>query len=1498
MKVLFTIIGLLSSLYAHAIPLLQVSTEQGLSQASIENLIIDRHGMLWIGTAVGLNRYDGETITKVGGVNDLVGSAYINDVAIHSDGSIWVATYSNGLFRINNNSDDVQQILLHTISEKFGPSSIEEIHWLSDNTLLLGLEERVIEFNIETQTLTEIFALPDVFTDGNFVRALNHDEQSIYIATSAGFYAYDRQTQQSRQLLHSGRDIYHDSQNTKSIYVTDDDVWVGAVLGLYRIAKDSFQDIVSDEVPDIEIEEHLSTTNVWTITPDGDNFYLGTEQGLVWYSPHTKSFEVQLDYGDMPYGVNDSTVTAAVQDSRGNLWLGSRYNGAFYWNQDSKLFQNIGPRQGLSHNMVWGMVESADRESVWVATENGLNKVDQKTGKVEAFLQNEGKYAGIDNYIVNVVSDDKGTLYLFSDYGISAFDTASNQLVPIQLNSNTSIFEKAIWGAASDHQGNLWWLMEDGVYQFVPSLGIVQKNEVISNKLESSWSGTILPGRDGINEIFIALPRGIWRYDLDLHQIKLILELETRYQNELNTSSAYALDRNGLMWFTFGNYGVVAVDTDDWRIRNKLRAGQEIDASFYVGAESDVLGDHIWFTSHSGIYRYDVSTGRFSNFTVEDGTPANEFNTHATLRLSDGRLVFGSTNGLTLINPRLFNKTDDIEQNVHITGVSLLSRNFDDKTRIYDGHTLTFNHDDIGYRFDFSSMASHKHKSTVFIVNLMGPESVYYPNMTQNYVTFSTLDPGDYTFKVASIDLVTGNMSPERELRFVVAHAPWRSPLAYLIYVFLTCVLVGVWIRFRYKTQNKLRAEHFKALKNEERLQLALKGSNSEVWDWDSSSNEIYQKRLCDALGYANRGLHVRFETHCGLIHPDDLDGFVVEWESFISGGAARFQCQYRMQGFDGKYLWFSDLATASKVNDDGSVSRITGTYRNVTQLYIQEQNAKVFGEVFEQTKDAVLIFDGNSRVITANGACLTMFDMVLECIVGQSITEIAHAVSFEIKAEKINKKLFVDGVWRSETVLQTRTGKVPFLINASQVFDASKAPFFVVTLTDITVQKEAETNLRKLANFDHLTGLPNRTLLMDRLNHAVKIADRMPHQIALCFIDLDRFKPINDSLGHSKGDQLLIEIGQRLQHLMRPYDTVGRLGGDEFVLIIESLTSVDVIAKIVTKVIDTISEPVNLDIATVQVTPSVGIAVYPDDARNVTELLKAADIAMYHAKDSGRSCYRYYTPELTEHAQRRLVLENQIKEAQANDCFINYYQPIVDVMACKLVAVEVLMRWERDGVIAAPSDFIDVAEEIGCLEEMTRGAMDRALADLKLWQNVIPDLYISVNLSARHFEKSSLLYDIESSLKRHKISAKSISLEVTESVLLRDSDAARIIMERLQSMGLRIVLDDFGTGYSSLSYVHQLPLDGIKIDKGFVKHVGEDSRTTAIIDTILRLSRQLGIDSIAEGIETLDQAKILMALGCRLHQGYLFSEPVDAAQFNTFLESSPEEIGRILRSS
>ena len=440
-----------------------------------------------------------------------------------------------------------------------------------------------------------------------------------------------------------------------------------------------------------------------------------------------------------------------------------------------------------------------------------------------------------------------------------------------------------------------------------------------------------------------------------------------------------------------------------------------------------------------------------------------------------------------------------------------------------------------------------------------------------------------------------------------------------------------------------------------------------------------------------------------------------------------------------------------------------------------------------------------------------------------------------------------------------------------------------------VSERRHAENRLRHLAQHDALTGLPSRAVLGDRIEQAILSADRHHHQVAVLFVDVDRFKVINDTLGHSAGDDFVIQVAERLRKSVRAKDTVTRQGGDEFVIVLDDVNQIEAATKVANTVLEAMRNCFIVRDTPLHMSASIGISLYPADGGNAETLLKHADVAMYRAKDMGRNNYIFYSADMNVRASERLAMENRLRGALLRGEFVLDYQPQYDTQSGRILSAEALLRWRNaEGELASPDTFIPLLEETGLINEVGAWVIDQGCEQLARWHDQgWNQLRLAINISSQQVSNAELPLQVSAALQRWKLPSACIELEITESLMVNNDDVTEEVLRRLVDLGVLLAVDDFGTGYSSLSYLHRLSIDTLKIDRAFVTNIPANEDSMAIARAIIGLGQSLRLNLVAEGVETKEQHAFLRELGCNLMQGYLFSRPVTAEAFSRLMEEN-----------
>jgi len=701
-----------------------------------------------------------------------------------------------------------------------------------------------------------------------------------------------------------------------------------------------------------------------------------------------------------------------------------------------------------------------------------------------------------------------------------------------------------------------------------------------------------------------------------------------------------------------------------------------------------------------------------------------------------------------------------------------------------------------------------------------------------------------------------------------------------------------------------------------ERLELALEAAGLDLWENNLVTGAVTRKaiKIFGELGYTEDDAAAYLDDLFLIVHPDDVARVKSALAGHLDGATPHYRCEFRVRSKAGAWIWYANYGKIMAGDSGVRGERLIGVTFNIDDRRAKEERLEEQQRLLQQSEarhrellhnlhTAIVVHAPDSSILFSNPRAAELLGVTPVQMQGRQVSDAAWQFVDEQGAPMLPSQFPVARVLASGQPLEAlvlgvrhpATARVTWLlVNAFPEFDRDGAlKQVVVNFDDISPRKQAEEKIHQMAFFDALTGLPNRRLLMDRLQAALASSARSARHGAVLFIDLDKFKTINDVLGHGVGDQMLVQVAARIQACMRESDTVARLGGDEFVVLMPELdpeieAASQKTAMVAEKIRLALNAPYQLAGSAHHSSPSIGVSLYLGGDESADALLRQADMAMYKAKDAGRNTLRFFSAAMQLAVETRSALEADLRHAVARGELRLLYQVQVD-QDQRALGAEALVRWvhPQRGTVS-PMQFIPIAEESSLILEIGGWVLETACAQLAAWQRDprLRHLTLAVNVSAQQFRQSDFVPLLAALLARHGIDAARLKLELTESVVLNDVDEVVTKMHALGALGASLSMDDFGTGYSSLSYLKQLPLDQIKIDQSFVRDIITDPTDAVMVRTIIDLARNFGLHVIAEGVESEAQLAFLKQHGCAAYQGYLFSKPVPIDALETLLHN------------
>lgn len=702
----------------------------------------------------------------------------------------------------------------------------------------------------------------------------------------------------------------------------------------------------------------------------------------------------------------------------------------------------------------------------------------------------------------------------------------------------------------------------------------------------------------------------------------------------------------------------------------------------------------------------------------------------------------------------------------------------------------------------------------------------------------------------------------------------------------LTCLLIVLNEFFR--ALRRELAAGINLRRHGERLNAAQRIAQLGSWEIElatmrvTCSEELY--RIFEIL-WGEEGAH--YDAFLAQIHPDDRL-FV---DKTLKDSIEQHQSanlKHRLAMPDGRIKYVLEC-WETEYGQDGEPLRVIGTSQDISLQHETESRMRLLASAFQHSGEAILITDVNNNIITVNPAFTRLTGYSAEEVAGRNPRILSAGRTTPEEFARMWEGISEKGFWQGEIWDRRKDGGIyPKWISISVIRDEDgKILYHIAHFTDVSTERATEERLHHIAHHDVLTGLLNRLSLKGRMDQALATARREGSRVALMFIDLDRFKVINDTLGHHMGDELLIEVARRLRASVRDSDVVARLGGDEFVIMLSGVDHTSSIALIAEKLVFSVGHSYQISGHDLYTSPSIGIAIFPTDGVDGETLMKNADAAMYHAKAAGRNNFQFFDAKMNDVALDRLKTEHSLRQALSRDEFRLHFQPIIDMASGRVAGVEALVRWQHpDKGLLAPGSFIGIAEETGLIQPLGEWVLWAACRQLaEFYTAGLSGIKMGINISAVQMRNGNLPVLARGVIEAYALNPADLVFEITESVAMEQPLETVRILDILHSMGIVVAIDDFGTGYSSLGYLRMFPLKHLKLDRSFVEEIGEDTDGSVICDATIGLAHNLGLKVVAEGVETVEQLEYLRSRGCDLVQGYLFSRPVPAAEVITFIQ-------------
>jgi diguanylate cyclase (GGDEF)-like protein/PAS domain S-box-containing protein len=1475
-------------------------SEQGLVQHTVGAFLQDRTGYVWIATQGGLQRFDGRSYRAYQHSNDDPDSlpdSFVTALAQDDAGMLWVGSRAHGIARFDPATGKAHSFALPAgTPDKDGRDGILGLAydparglWIVDSS---GIELFDPATGVRRQVYEKHFGIAGLLLS---VRPVLADNGDLWLPLASGLMRIARGSDKVEPV---GGEQLADARAV----VLDHDI-------VYVVTKGAFWRLDVDRRPERlwpDADEPLKPAQILALVRDsqGKFWFSDAPRGLVVYHPVTRRAERLGPDNEVPGSLPEHSVRALMIGRQGLLWVGGVNHGFSTVDPAGARFRLLIDDQRSEQNgtnYVRALYED-ERRFLWFGTDVGeLKRYDPVSGKFSphsAALRNALGAKAQDMRIGGLSRADNGKFWVGTNDGTVLYDPNTDRGVKLEIRDSDGAVLPGDWEYAplTTRDGRLWLGSNDaGVRYGHPGRNDWQTLRHVEGRVDSLANDHIVClTEDHAGRIWIGTAAGLSVFD-PARQVTRTFRRRPGDARSLADDLVHSIyeDTAGTVWI--GTHAGLSRLDDEAR-GDFTNFADGIDTTTTVYAILEDAHHDLWISTDRGIQRFDRAQATLEHFALNDGQQGMEFNTGAALRLADGELAFGGTNGANLFRP------ENVRPSTFVPPVVITDVQIGNAPQIAppSSAVLRVPQAERIVSFDYVALDYAAPLRNRYEFKLEGFDRDWIDIEEHHSTTYTNLSPGNYVFRVrASNHDGVWSKDATVALPLTIEPAWWNSFPARLAWGAMALAAVA-WIWHTQRRKLAVERQHRAELaSSEEHFRMAIWGSGDDFWDVVLPSRTVRQIRIDDQFN--RRDVLVSEEDFWHkVVHPDDLSMYHARREAHLQGEAPTFECEYRARRPDGNWGWRHVRGKVVERDSEGRPLRICGMGRMLTPEYELMRLQRIAAEVLNSMTEGVCVVDLSWRVVSANRACCNMIGYDEAEIVGKSAAILLAKRMPEEAYRRQGREVVEQGSWRGEMWQRRKNGE-EFLswFEINTVRDAAGTPsHYVAVFSDITDRKRSEQELRYLADYDMLTGLSNRAHFIERLNYALGRSQGDGARIAVLFLDLDHFKDINDSVGHIAGDQILCGVAQRLRDCVRGNDVIARLGGDEFTLMIENLAGPEQAEALARRIIGILSMPLSIEGGReFVITPSIGISLSPDHASNPTDLLKFADMAMYQSKERGRNTFMWYAPEMDLLTHRRAEMTAALRHAIENYEFSLVYQPKLSLHDHRICGVEALLRWHNAKLgDVPPTDFIPLAEQTGLIAGLGEFVLETACAQLSEWRALgIDGIEMAINVSVLDLLREDLLHRIKQTLRRYAIPPERLQLELTETTLMAHAEQTLGMLDQIKAMGIGLAIDDFGTGYSSLSHLKRLPIDTLKIDQNFVRDISTDLDDRAITATIVRMAQMLGLTVVAEGVETIEQYTYLRVQGCDEIQGFWFSPPLAAAQCTTFLQDAQAALNRVL---
>jgi len=1449
---------------------------QGMVSSVVYDIAQDSDGFMWFATEDGLQKYDGVKFVNYrhSRLNEnSLSSNIVRNILVDRDDRLWFGT-ENGLNLYQKEFDNFKRIDMRLESNQIRAlyQSSEGIIWVGSARGLSRLDPKSLNFKN--------------YSHGRVRSIFEDDHKQLWVGSlGKGLYLFDQTSEEFLPVHYSiatNNDIADKIDLSKSSIIDISQDSYGRILvatwgsGVHFLHRDSHS------LSQYDID--LPSKHVRTIHEDEKGrIWFGTEEGIL-VSDVLNSKQRLISAEETGNSLRSKKITKIFQGSDKTVWIATSGGGVAFHHPSSRQFESYGVNKnmklGLTKPVVFAMHENSGGD-IWIGTESGtLSKFLPELREFKHYLlpTNQRDFVGSISTIYQV---NDNTLLLGTSRGLFKYFIELGKVEEVVDEKGSHIANgEAVRQIVSDLRGRIWVLFRtSGLKAF--KLGGNEHLEVQPEyALEIDYPKALL----NISEDkFLVATLGNGIIKVDMSGDSTVTEVVPNSDDMSIQNLTY--DWKGRLWAATWFEGI-KIFTKSGKVIS-LDEEEGLPNNTVYSIISHKASKKIWVTSNAGMVSIDAESLEMTRFRAADGLQGDEFN-HPGLLAKNGYIYFGGMNGFSRFYPSVVESSFQLYRpnivsllvaNKAVKFSSIKETTADHSSLVPKEIHLQFHQ--TPFSFEYTSPQYSKPTDIEFRYRFLGLDTRWITAVSgSRRATYTNIDPGEYIFELQVRD-INSEWNDIVERKKIIIHPPyWLTNIAKLFYFLIVSTILASFFYLYWKRRQADLLTQRTAEESEKRLRLSLWGGGNEIWDWNLVSHEVLRSDEDKKISIHSTQLSRDLKEFVGYIHKHDIDRVKRELQLHLSGKSEFFDATYRIRDEKLGWRWIQDRGKVVERDENNLPIRMSGTQRDVSAIQEKDEEIERLGQAFKTTSDGVWIRDDKWQLIECNPSYESMTGFSFAEKKGEELwfPDIPEQPVNII--QRIRMSLLEKGNWQGE-VWAEKKGDDPFpqkLTIDSILDEKGYVRYYVGVFSDITFHKRTEEEFRRLANFDSLTGLPNRACLYDRLNQTINKARIRKERFAVFVVDIDNFKRVNDSLGHNVGDSLISEVANRLSSCTNEADTIARIGGDEFVIIRDNIHSSIEVASFAELLLKELNDPVFISAQKLNLNYSVGITLSPDDGKSVEVLLRNADAAMYEAKKDVLNSYHFYSVELNKQARKKLSMENALRKAVDEEQINLLYQPKIDMRTGRVCGMEALARWEHPNYgNVDPDEFIPLAEETGLITSLGNQLLRKAMIQTKQWIDLgIMRGRMSINLSAPQFLNNNLISDIKVLMENIGLEGRHLEFELTESVCVQELEKTIEQMQKLKNLGIRLALDDFGTGYSSMAQLKELPLDTLKVDKTFIKNIQSCSKDANIVRAIIDIANSLELEVVIEGVETIEQCDRLWQNKARITQGFLFSEPVD----------------------